>query len=168
MRNTLLFLAVLLSSLVVAQSNLSSADELYRDFSRAYAELQPEQIAKLYTVDAHIINLYDNQPTSAVTGQKAIRAFYEHYFQSVTQNQQQLRLSFKMAKRHQDEFNTITDYGCFLLEIVQKDTVVGTLYGRFCTRLRYENNRWLLQTDAATTATKSEYELSSGAVITYP
>ncbi|MDI9256760.1 hypothetical protein [Flavobacterium sedimenticola] len=55
-----------------------------------------------------------------------------------------------------------------MLEIVQKDTVVGTLYGRFCTRLRYENNRWLLQTDAAATATKSEYELSSGAVITYP
>ena len=164
-KNTVIgiFLAVCSSSF--AQSNSDAPNALYRNFSKAYAELNSEQITQLYTADADIINLYSQQPPGSYIGQTEIAAFYRDYFQTVARHNQQMRLSFKIVKRKVTGEHALTDYGYFALQIIESGKTVSTLYGKFCTQLLQEKGLWKFKTDAATDVAMQEYEQASATIL---
>ena len=140
-----------------AQTASDRPDKLYLEFVQAYHELNVAKITKLYTQDAAIINLYDQQLPGSFNGQTAIKTFYEQYFKSVADNGQQMQLTFKITERRQSK-NSIVDLGYFLLEVTATDKPATILYGRFYTQLVYQDQQWRFKTDAATNAGASEYQ----------
>lgn len=155
-----IILGLFVQGLAYSQTSASQPDELYQAFVQAYADLNVDNITRLYAENATIINLYDDQLPASISGQKAIRDFYQQYFKSVANNQQKMKLTFKVVQRD-TQTNTINDCGYFLLEISKVGQPTTTLYGRFCTQLQYVNHRWQFSTDAATHATITEYETAT-------
>ncbi|TBX67001.1 hypothetical protein EZL74_10090 [Flavobacterium silvisoli] len=160
-KNIVLFTLLAMYSFASAQTNTDTPDALYRNFSKAYAELNSEQLVQLYTTDANIINLYRQQPPGSYTGQAEIAVFYRDYFQTVARHNQKMELSFKIVQRKTTGEHSITDCGYFALQITEDGKTVSTLYGKFCTQLQQEKDHWEFKTDAATDATAQEYEQAS-------
>lgn len=157
-------LIIIVHALVFSQKTKTNPDILYQKFSKAYEQLNFVDISKLYSNNAEIINLYDEQLPNSYKGQEGIKAFYKNYFETVIRQNQRMRLTFKIVERKLSK-NTLFDYGYFLLEITPQYQAPIKFFGKFYTCLVNKNCEWKFKTDTATNATEQEYLNSKGRII---
>jgi pimeloyl-ACP methyl ester carboxylesterase len=132
-------------------------DDLYENFTKAYDSLIPESIASLYLENAEVLNLYDGENSSSMKGKIEIEKYYREFFERFKQNNQKLKLTFKIENRNKVEKN-ILDNGFYQLEFITQNMPSFFAFGKFSTVLEQEDGIWKFKTDATTNTDFIEYE----------
>ncbi|MBK8635164.1 MAG: hypothetical protein IPN72_16990 [Saprospiraceae bacterium] len=145
----------------LCQSTVPDPDDLYLNFVKAYDVLSAEKLANLYIKDAEALNLYDHSPSNSMKGRASIEKYYERFFQAIKDENQKLRLTFKVVDR-QKVGDLILDNGFYQLEVLSSGGSGQSSYGKFSTVLMVEDGVWKFKTDATTNTDLGEYEGASG------
>ncbi|HOY12333.1 MAG TPA: hypothetical protein PLY70_04300 [Saprospiraceae bacterium] len=148
----------------LGQSTGPNPDDLYLNFVKAYDVLSAEKLANLYIKDAEALNLYDHSPSNSMKGRPSIEKYYERFFQAIKDENQKLRLTFKVVDR-QKVGDLILDNGFYQLEVLPSAGSGQSSYGKFSTVLMVEDGVWKFKTDATTNTELVEYEGAVGEMI---
>ena len=167
------FFLLFLKTLSCFSQTESGANLLYLKFSQAYESLSAIDITQLYTGDATILNLYQNDKPNSLQGISSIEKHYKDFFQNWKSKNTHLNLVFKIAERKTTGAVTY-DNGFYVLEISEKNKPKQTFFGKFSTVLHLINGEWKFYTDATSTAIFTEFEntvaplISAGNFYLYP
>jgi pimeloyl-ACP methyl ester carboxylesterase len=134
-------------------------DILYENFTKAYDSLSSKSIANLYLENAEVLNLYDGENSSSMKGKMEIQKYYKDFFERFKNNNQKLKLTFKIANREKVGKN-ILDNGFYQLEFITQNMPSFFTFGKFSSVLELENDVWKFKTDATTNTDYVEYENS--------
>jgi pimeloyl-ACP methyl ester carboxylesterase len=156
MKLTLLAL-VLLTLNGFCQSTEQSPDLLYAKFVKGYDELNAENIAKLYTSNAELLNLYDKENPNSVKGQDEIQEYFQNFFQTHKALNKRIQITFKIISRNKVDEN-ILDNGFYRIGILTENKPTFYYYGKFSTVLEFNGNTWKFRTDASNNTDFEEYE----------
>lgn len=99
-----------------------------------------------------------------IVRQASIEKYYERFFQAIKDENQKLRLTFKVVDR-QKVGDLILDNGFYQLEVLSSGGSGQSSYGKFSTVLMVEDGVWKFKTDATTNTELGEYEGASGEMI---
>ena len=94
------FVLILLTSYCFGQPTEQSPDLLYEKFAKSYDELNAENIAKLYTNKAELLNLYDKENPNSVKGQNNIQTYFQNFFQTYKAVNKKVQITFKIINRN--------------------------------------------------------------------
>jgi pimeloyl-ACP methyl ester carboxylesterase len=151
------FLLTLLTTNCFGQQTEQSPDLLYEKFAKGYDELNAENIAKLYTEKAELLNLYDKQNPNSVKGQEDIQKYFQNIFQTYKAVNKKIQITFKITDRKKVVENVL-DNGFYRIGILTENKPTFYNYGKFSTVLEFNENVWKFRTDASNNTDFEEYE----------
>lgn len=163
MKLTLLAL-VLLTLNGFCRSTEQSPDLLYAKFANGYDELNAETIAKLYTSNAELLNLYDRENPNSVKGQDEIQKYFQNFFQTYKALNKKVQITFKIINRNKVDENVL-DNGFYRIGILTENKPTFYYYGKFSTVLEFNGNTWKFRTDASNNTDFEEYENATSKTI---
>lgn len=144
-----------------AQTTEHDPDRLYTDFARAYRDKDADQIDRLYTTEAVLLNLYDSSSPSSVRGNAEIAKFFGRMFERIEKNGQRLQLAFKIVDRKKMG-STILDNGFYILTVQGKDSVSSISYGKLAAVLNLDKEGWKFAVDANSNTDEQEFRQAQG------
>lgn len=122
---------------------VAELDQVYATFSRAYAELDPDIVADLYTESA----LYLSPNRDIDKGRATIRESFAGMFERTRQKGESLRITFDRIDR-QISGSLAYEVGYYTLVRTQADGQARTSRGKFVVVLiRGADGRWRFQVD---------------------
>jgi pimeloyl-ACP methyl ester carboxylesterase len=147
----------LLASNCFCQSTEQSPDLLYAKFAKGYDESNAENIAKLYTSNAELLNLYDRENPNSVKGQGEIQKYFQNFIQTYKALNKKIQITFKITTRNKVDGNFL-DNGFYRIGILTENKPTFYYYGKFSTVLEFNDNTWKFRTDASNNTDFEEYE----------
>lgn len=153
----LFFLLILLTSHCFGQQNEQNPDLIYEKFAQGYDELNAENIARLYTNNAEIINLYDKENPNSVKGQVEILKYFQNFILPYKKANKKIEITFKIVNRKKVDEN-ILDNGFYRIGILTENKPTIYYFGKFSTILEFSDKVWKFRTDASNNTDFEEYE----------
>ena len=126
-------------------------------FAKGYDALNGDNITKLYTSNAELLNLYDKENPNSVKGQNNIQKYFQNFFQMYKTENKKIQITFKITDRKKVD-EAILDNGFYRIGILAENKPSFYYYGKFSTVLEFDANVWKFRTDASTNTDFEEYE----------
>ena len=150
-------ISILLTFRCFGQQTEQNPDLLYEKFAKGYDALNGDNITKLYTSNAELLNLYDKENPNSVKGQNNIQKYFQNFFQMYKTENKKIQITFKITDRKKVD-EAILDNGFYRIGILAENKPSFYYYGKFSTVLEFDANVWKFRTDASTNTDFEEYE----------
>jgi hypothetical protein len=146
----LLFIIIgICSVLLTCDAQTDQPIDAYRLLAASYETKSTDEIRKVYTQNAALLNLYTQSEPHSITGLEEIDNYYANFFKGFLMQRQHLTLNFKIISRKSFE-DKIYDSGYYELIITNPDGSLQKFYGKFNTILVNEMGRWMFFNDCTT------------------